>query len=161
MNQLLANPLYRKRREELRIPYLPYHPIGDRLLIKRIAMDTYTKADSDVVIHKADKYKGTETRGLLCSAGPQALDSLLTHGTLLGDIVWIAKYVDWEQDGWIFGRVEELCGSEDLQIRMNGKTTRGGVLNNEKLTAAEVGGEVEIGLDDEGKYIFKFSEKGQ
>ena len=108
------------------------------------------------MIHKADVWKGAETRGLLCASGPQALDVLLTHGTLLGDVVWIAKYVDWEAGGWIYARIEELCGSEDLQARMMGKTTRGGVRNNESLTAADVGGEVDIALDDDGKYIFKF-----
>jgi hypothetical protein len=161
VNQLLVNPQYKKRREELKISHLPYHPIGDRLLIKRIALDTYSKSDSDVKIYKPEKYRGTETRGLLCSAGPQALDGLLTHGTLLGDIVWVAKYVDWEEGGWIFARVEELCGSEDLLARMGGNTKRGGIFNNEELTAEDVGGEVDIDLDEEGNYIFKFLEKGK
>jgi hypothetical protein len=160
VSQLLVNPLYKKRREEMKIPWLPYQPIGDRLLIKRIVLDTYGGPDGKII--KPDKYKGTDTRGLLCAAGPQALDQILTHGTLIGDIVWIAKYVDWEaNDGWIYGRTEELCGSEDLTVRMSGKTKRGGILNNEELTASDVGGEVEIGLDDQGNYIFKFSEKGE
>lgn len=157
MSQLLTNPLYKKRREEMKIPYLPYYPIGDRMLIKRIVLDKYGGPDGTII--KPDKFKGTETRGLLCAAGPQALDQLLTHGTLIGDIVWVAKYVDWESEGWIYGRTEELCGSEDLSIRMHGSTKRGGILMNEALTAAEVGGGVEIALDNEGQYIFKFTEK--
>lgn len=152
----LVNPQYRLRREQLLIQWLPYQCIGDRLLIKRIVEEKF--GGDEGKIYKADRYKGTETRGLLCSAGPQALDKLITHGTLLGDVVWIAKYVDWEQDGWIFGRIEELCGSEDLQVRMMGKTKRGGLRNNEELTAEQVGGEVYIDLDADGNYIFKFKE---
>jgi co-chaperonin GroES (HSP10) len=151
------NPQIKHRCEQLKVSSLPYQPIGDRMLIKRIVDDKYGGKDGTII--KADKWKGNETRGLLCAAGLGALDYLISHGTLVGDVVWIAKYVDWEEGGWIFARTEELCGSEDLTIRIRGNSKVGGLYKDEPLTAEDVGGLVTIALDSEDKYIYRFGKE--
>jgi co-chaperonin GroES (HSP10) len=153
----IFNPKFRERRQAMGIEGMPFQPVGSRLLIRRIAKETYDGKGGQIYV--PDAWRHSENRGLLMAAGPQAMDSLFTQGVLIGDIVWFAKFNEWDQDGWTWSRIEELVGSEDLMARLAGSAPRSGLDRDERLEARDVGGEVEIGLDRDGKYVFVFEKK--
>lgn len=143
----LINPKYAERRRELGVPALPYQPIFDRVLVYRISDEKY--GGSGGVIIKPETARGAEQRGMLVAAGPKALDSLITNGVLLGDIVWFGQFSGmFEQNslertagqaakGFVVERVESINGSDDLITRIRQD-------------------EVALELDSEDNYIYKF-----
>lgn len=123
-------PLLLKRKEQYKIPDVAF---GGQFVFDRVGVWQIEAQDKD-----ADKYEGTsiikpvmvrdaeergEPRGVIISAGAQALDCLTSHGMDLGHIVWFVRLSPWRrQVGLVDGRpqdvlilrVGDIVASEDL-----------------------------------------------
>lgn len=144
----LINPSYMTRFKDLGVPALPYQPVFDRVLVFRISDEKY--GGSGGVIIKPETARGADQRGMLVAAGPKALDSLVTNGILLGDIIWFGQFSGmFEQNslertagkaakGFVVERAESINGSEDLITRIRHD-------------------EVSLVLDADDNYIYRFA----
>jgi len=125
--------LLERRVAEFAIPAWPGQALYERVIIYRIpdaasARETFSEGGS---IIKPDMTQQTQKdrspRGVVVSAGLQALDILRGHGMELGELVWFAPHVPYrfevEKAGgkpveFYFMNAGDIVLSEDVTVRI-------------------------------------------
>jgi hypothetical protein len=132
-----------KRRMEYLIPNGAFesYPGFDKCYIWQISLegarDTYSEGGKILMPDAVKSYKkNTAPRGILVSAGLQAMDSLYSTGFRIGDIVRFKKFspfimpvgeIDGHELAVMVVRDGDLEASEDLALELNER--RSGIIN--------------------------------
>ena len=124
-------PLLEKRVNELDIPAWPGQACFERVIIYRIPDEESASEKTEGGLWKApsrvDIDKDRSPRGVVVSAGLEAMDVLVSNGMQLGELVWFAPHVPFRfvvgrknnQDiQFYFMNVGDIVLSEDLLQRV-------------------------------------------
>lgn len=126
----MAKSLLDQRIEKYEIPQWPGEACFSRILVYRIpdkaaARKTFVEGGSIVMpddVHSNNEFRSP--RGIIVSAGLQAMDILRGNGMQLGEMIWMASHTPWrfevdtKKDGkpveFYFMQAGDVTLSEDL-----------------------------------------------
>lgn len=132
----------RMRQYEFELP--PFAAVYDRILV--YPLDTVDQPDSTaggiILPEQAKKNLGAQ-RGVIISAGAKAMEELFSHGIMLGDIVYFARFSHWERPyyGPSKKRPYRVCVVQAAEV-----------VASEDLKAHFDSGELSMVMMDDGKF---------
>lgn len=142
---------------EHKIPRWPYRSAFDRIVVfslpeDKASRETYVPGGKIVKAETTKSREQNETpRGIIVSAGLQAMDELSSHGMGLGHMVWVARLSPWRH---VVDRDSDGRDIEFLFLRA------GDVVGSETLEKWIADGDVKIACDDEGRHHYDFADAG-
>lgn len=142
------NPLMAERLKKYRVPVWPGQPSYDRIYVYQIpTVDRETYVEGGVIIapeRAKDRQQSVAPRGILLAAGLKAMGQLVSHGYMLGDVVWFARFSRWavevEGEG---GKIDHICFMRAADL----------VCSEDALERLR-NGQLEIEMDGDGDFSF-------
>lgn len=127
-------PLLERRRLEYLIPNGAFaqRALYDRMLVWQIPYYREKYGDTSIIMSDTGKsrLKNEAPRGIVITAGLQALDVLHDHGSGLGNVVKFIRLAPWRLPVDMIGGVEhellilrvgDLIADEDLELKLRGR----------------------------------------
>jgi hypothetical protein len=139
----VARSLLEQRIREHKIPDWPGQAMYGRIIVYRVpdkAAQRETFSEGGVIVMPedlADSKKWRAPRGVIVSAGLQAMDVLYGNGLGLGDMIWMASHTPWrfevdskvkgekvESTEFFFMQAGDAVLAEDLYEKIKAGTVR-------------------------------------
>jgi hypothetical protein len=149
-----SNKLLKARLREYDVPSWPGETPFARVLVYRIpdeaaASETFVPGG---VIVKAETKRDVDIarspRGIIVSAGLEAMDIMHDHGMALGDLVWIAPHSPYRFD---FGKDEKGRSIEFYFLYV------GDICLDEDVSARLADGTIKLATNTDGKHVYDWA----
>lgn len=135
------------------IPKWPYEAGFDRIVVFQVpedkaARETFSKGGIVIKTEQRSAAEEAETpRGVIVSAGLQALDYLRGHGIGLGHMLWVARHSPWRHE------VDRDANGKVIQFLF---LRAGDIVGSETLMDQIEKGDVSVEVQPDGKHVYHF-----